>query len=111
MSVDWADADNDGNMDLYLGKMWSSAGNRITFQQQFKPGSSEQTRQLLQRHARGNSLFKNVPGQPFRDVSEAAGVTMGRWAWASLFVDLNNDGWQDIYVTNGFMSAPDTGDL
>ena len=111
MSVDWADADNDGNMDLYLGKMWSSAGNRITFQQQFKPGSSEQTRQLLQRHARGNSLFKNVPGQPFADVSESAGVTMGRWAWASLFVDLNNDGWQDIYVTNGFMSAPDTGDL
>jgi hypothetical protein len=36
---------------------------------------------------------------------------MGRWAWASLFVDLNNDGWQDVYVTNGFMTAPDTGDL
>ena len=40
-----------------------------------------------------------------------AGLTMGRWAWGSNFIDLNNDGWEDIYVANGFMSAPDTGDL
>ena len=111
MSVDWADADNDGYMDLYVANMWSSAGNRIAFQQQFKPGSSEETRHLLQRHARGNSFFKNVPGQPFADASEASGLTMGRWAWGSNFIDLNNDGWEDIYVANGFMSAPDTGDL
>lgn len=111
MSVDWADADNDGHMDLYVGNMWSSAGNRIAFQQQFKPGTSEETRQALQRHARGNTFFKNVPGQPFLDASDSAGLTMGRWAWGSNFIDLNNDGWEDIYVANGFMSAPDTGDL
>ena len=111
MSVDWADSDNDGFMDLYVGNMWSSAGNRIAFQQQFKPGSTESTRHAIQRHARGNSFFKNVPGKPFVDASEAAGLTMGRWAWGSNFIDLNNDGWEDIYVANGFMSAPDTGDL
>jgi hypothetical protein len=111
MSVDWADADNDGHMDLYIGNMWSSAGNRIAFQQQFKPGTSDQTRQAIQRHARGNTFFKNVPGRPFVDASEPAGLTMGRWAWGSNFVDLNNDGWEDIYVANGFMSAPDPGDL
>jgi len=111
MSVDWADADNDGYMDLYVANMWSSAGNRIAFQQQFKADSTEQTRGLIQRHARGNSFFKNVPGQPFTDASETAGLTMGRWAWGSNFIDLNNDGWEDICVANGFMSAPDTGDL
>lgn len=111
MSVDWADADNDGHMDIYIGNMWSSAGNRIAFQQQFKPGSTTEIRSQIQRHARGNTFFKNVPGQPFRDASESAGLTMGRWAWGSNFVDLNNDGWEDIYVANGFMSAPDTGDL
>jgi len=111
MSVDWADVDNDGHMDLYIGNMWSSAGNRIAFQQQFKPGSTEQTRQLIQRHARGNTFFKNVPGQPFEDASETTGLTMGRWAWGSNFIDLNNDGWEDIYVVNGFMTAPDPGDL
>ena len=111
MSVDWADADNDGSMDLYVANMWSSAGNRIAFQQQFKPGSNEETRNLIQRHARGNSFFKNLSGQSFQDASETSGLTMGRWAWGSNFIDLNNDGWEDIYVANGFMSAPDTGDL
>ena len=39
------------------------------------------------------------------------GVTLGRWAWGSNFVDLNNDGWEDILVTNGFITQEDTGDL
>jgi hypothetical protein len=36
---------------------------------------------------------------------------MGRWAWGSRFVDLNNDGWEDLVVANGFISTEDTGDL
>jgi hypothetical protein len=111
MSVDWADADNDGRMDLYVSNMWSSAGNRIAFQKQFKTTGNDEKIRQIQRHARGNSYFKNQADGKFQDVSEAAGVTMGRWAWGSLFADLNNDGWEDIYVANGFMTAPDTGDL
>ena len=38
-------------------------------------------------------------------------VTMARWAWGAKFVDLNNDGWEDIYVANGFITTEDTGDL
>ena len=45
------------------------------------------------------------------DVSIEQGVTMGRWAWGSRFVDLNNDGWEDLVVANGFISTEDTGDL
>jgi hypothetical protein len=44
-------------------------------------------------------------------VSENAGVTMGRWAWSSNFVDLNNDGWDDLVVANGFITGDDTDDL
>ena len=47
----------------------------------------------------------------FRDVSVASGVTMGRWAWGSKFVDLNSDGLEDLYVSNGFITTDDTGDL
>ena len=58
------------------------------------------------------SLFENAGNGTFRDVTVRCGVTMGRWAWASNFVDLNNDGWQDLLVANGMLTrAGDTGDL
>ncbi len=111
MSVSWADYNNDGWMDLYIGNMFSSAGERIAFQQQFQPGAGEDVRQQFQRHARGNTLFENAGNGTFRDVSVDQAVTMGRWAWGSPFVDINNDGWEDLLVANGFITGPDTHDL
>jgi hypothetical protein len=101
-------------MDLYISNMWSSAGNRIAFQRQFKSSANRTTRQHYQRHARGNSLFANLgsSGQPaFEDISLAAGVNMGRWAWASRLVDVNNDSLEDLYIVNGFITQEDTSDL
>ncbi len=111
MSVSWADYNNDGLMDIYVGNMFSSAGNRITYQREFKTGADESVRALFQRHARGNSLFENAGDGTFRDVSAAGGVTMGRWAWGSIFLDFNNDGYEDIFVANGFMTNEDSKDL
>ena len=50
-------------------------------------------------------------GAPLDDVSEAWGVTVGRWAWSSNFADVDNDGWQDIVVANGYITTEDTSDL
>ncbi len=111
MSVTWADCNRDGWMDLYVSNMFSGAGNRITYQRQFKEGFDDDTRQQFQRMARGNSLFLGNPDGRFRDVSDPAGVAMGRWAWGSRFADVNNDGWEDILVTNGFITAADVDDL
>ena len=111
MSVSWGDYDRDGVSDLYVSNMFSSAGNRITYQRQFKSGANPDLVNNFRRHARGNSLFKGVLGKPFKDVSETVNVTMGRWAWGSRFADIDNDGWLDILVANGFITAPDTGDL
>lgn len=111
MSVSWADYDNDGWMDLYVGNMFSSAGSRITPQQKFMPQISDSLRDDYRRLARGNSLFRNGPGAKFQDVSVDAAVQMGRWAWGSKFVDINNDGLQDLLVANGFVTQEDTGDL
>jgi hypothetical protein len=36
---------------------------------------------------------------------------MGRWAWASKFVDLNNDGWPDLAIANGYITGEDPHDL
>jgi len=101
MSVTWADHDRDGRMDLYVSNMFSAAGNRITYQRQFKPDVDQAMRQKYQYMARGNSLFRGRPDGTFEDVSMKSGATMGRWAWASKFIDINNDGWEDILVTNG----------
>jgi hypothetical protein len=111
MSVSWGDYNHDGWMDLYVSNMFSSAGSRITTQRQFKPDDDAGTRENMQRHARGNSLFENRGDGTFRDVSVEAAVTLGRWAWGSLFCDINNDGWEDLYVANGFFTTPDPGDL
>ena len=111
MSASWGDADGDGDRDLYVSNMWSSAGNRIAYQRNFQPGLGESQRAEFQRHARGNSLFLNDGDGTFTDASLGAGVTMGRWAWGSRFADLNNDGQLDIVVANGFLTQPDSGDL
>ena len=111
MSSCWGDYDNDGLMDLYISNMFSSAGNRITSQERFHEKASDKTRAEFRRHARGNTLLKNMGDGTFSDVSTAAGVTIGRWAWGSRFADLNNDGWEDLLVTNGFITQQDSGDL
>jgi FG-GAP-like repeat len=111
MSVSWGDYNRDGWPDLYVGNMFSSAGNRITRQQQFKPGADPRLLAVYSRFAKGNSLFANRGNGTFEEVGPALGVEMARWAWSSVFSDLNNDGWEDLLVANGYISTEDTGDL
>lgn len=105
MGITWGDGNRDGRPDAYVSNMFSSAGNRIAYQRNFRDGD----RADFQRHARGNSLFINQT-EGFQDVLES-GAGMARWAWGAKFADLNNDGWQDLYVGNGFITTEDTGDL
>ena len=110
MSVTWGDANRDGLMDIYVSNMFSSAGNRVAYQRQFRAGQGRDQLAGFRRHARGNTLFLNG-ADGFEDASERAQVTMGRWAWGAKFADLNNDGWEDLYVVNGFITTGEAGDL
>ena len=111
MSVSFGDYNRDGWMDLYVGNMFSAAGNRVTFQRQFGQAHRRDELPDIQRMARGNTLFANAGDQTFHDVSLVSGAMMGRWAWASRFADLNNDGWDDLVVTNGFLTNSKSRDL
>ena len=111
MSVAWGDPNRDGRMDIYVGNMFSAAGHRVTYQRRFATGLEKRELSLLQRMARGNTLFSQTATGVFADVSEMAGVMIGRWAWGSRFADLNNDGWEDLLVANGYVTSDDKDDL
>ena len=111
MSVDWGDPNLDGRMDLYVGNMFSAAGNRVTYQRRFVEGRDAGNVAAVRRMARGNTLFTAQADGSFRDDSLTAGVTMGRWSWGSKFVDFNNDGWDDVLVSNGYFTNRKTDDL
>ncbi len=111
MSASWSDFDNDGNQDIYAANMWSAAGQRVSTQKVFHEKASENIRTLYQRHARGNSLYRNQGDGKFQNVSERGGVEMGRWSWCSDFWDFDHDGYPDLYVANGYISGPERNDL
>ena len=111
MSVAWGDYDRNGWMDLYIGNMFSAAGRRIASQAQFRPGATADVRSALLRFARGNTLLKNQGTDSFVDTSEESGAMMGRWSWSSCFADINNDSWEDLLVTNGYVTGNDKRDL
>ncbi len=111
MSASWGDFNSDGLADLYVANMWSNAGNRITLQKKFLPGANDALRGKARRHARGNSVYINNGDGTFKDMTRASGANMGRWAWSSNFIDLDNDGFQDLVVANGMLTTSDSGDL
>ena len=107
MSACWFDFDNDGNQDIYVGDMWSSAGMRVSGHASFHRKEPENIRSLYRQHASGNSLYQNQGDGKFQNVSQRAGVDMGRWAWSCDAWDFDHDGYEDLYIANGYISGID----
>lgn len=103
MGCSWGDVDNDGTQELYVSNMFSKAGNRIL------PRITTLDRRFIDMAA-GNSLFA-FNGASFDKISgkddSKKMVEIAGWSWGSQFADVNNDGWLDIYVLNGYYSAPE----
>jgi hypothetical protein len=47
----------------------------------------------------------NVPPLGVRglEIGQLAGISNTDWSWAALFADYDNDGWKDLYITNGYL--------
>ncbi|MEL6720338.1 MAG: VCBS repeat-containing protein, partial [Bacteroidota bacterium] len=50
-----------------------------------------------------NTLQLNVGEGRLSDIAQLAGVATTDWSWSILMADLDNDGWKDMYITNGLM--------
>ena len=54
---------------------------------------------FLSRQKDGGRLYRNLGGFQFYDATEEAGILSdGMWSTGVSFIDINNDGWLDLYV-------------
>ena len=108
MGVDAADFDNDGWPDFFVADMLperqdirnssASAEGYNLFDLQLRAGYQPQ-------YSR-NTLQLNRDGMHFSDIGYFAGVAASDWSWAPLFADLDNDGYKDLFVSNGIYRRP-----
>ena len=82
-SASWADYDNDGNLDLFSCNESMHRSDPETTGKKFP-----------------SQLFRNNGDGTFADVAIAAGVTNDRLCKGSIWGDYDNDGDQDLYVSN-----------
>ena len=102
MGVSFGDYNNDGQLDLYVTNMSSTAGNRILGRLFPESGPNNN---VLRKLAAGNSLFRGESDGTFTEVTQQMGPFPAGWAWGGVFIDFDNDGWEDLYSPNGFISG------
>jgi hypothetical protein len=134
MNVSLVDYDGDGRLDLYTTGI---AANTVWFQGPgmnyilgrflTTPSTFKQTLATfvdLGIHAKlaelneigykvnnGDSLMRNLGDGKYTHVENQTGSAWAEWAWGAADGDFDCDGNTDIYVANGFITAPDTKDF
>jgi hypothetical protein len=100
-SASFFDYDNDGDLDMYLTvNNAESSDNVSVFRPVVKDGTGKSTGRLYR-----NDWDPVLKHPVFHDVSKQAGITIEGYGHAATTVDINRDGWKDIYVTNDFISS------
>ncbi|HEY5325801.1 MAG TPA: VCBS repeat-containing protein, partial [Mucilaginibacter sp.] len=93
------DYDNDGDLDMYLTvNEVDPKDNTSTFRPIAADGSKTSTGRLYR-----NDWDPVLKHGVFHDVSKQAGILIEGYGHAASTVDINRDGWKDIYVTNDFL--------
>lgn len=94
------DYDNDGDLDMYLAvNNAESSDNTSTFRPVLRDGTGKCRGRLY-----SNDWDPVLKHPVFHDVSKQAGILIEGYGHAVTTVDINRDGWKDIYVTNDFLS-------
>jgi len=104
MGCDMADINNDGWLDLFVADMLPEDNYR---QKLLKGPSRYDAYQLAVDYGFYHQLMRNMlqlnnGNGTFSEVGQFANVASTDWSWAPLFADYDNDGYQDLYITNGY---------
>ncbi|MCH7785727.1 MAG: VCBS repeat-containing protein [Bacteroidetes bacterium] len=104
MGVDAGDINNDGLLDVVTVEMLAADNYRAKTQM-----VNMKVRRFWEFVTSGynyqymrNMLHVNNGNGTFREVGQLSKIHKTDWSWASLFMDMDNDGWQDLYITNGY---------
>ena len=105
MGVDMADINNDGLTDIFITDMMPEKEQRIKSVMEFDSYDVfklKQSRDFYQQYIQ-NTLQLNNGNNSFSEIAYYSGVAKTDWSWAGLMFDMDNDGYKDIYVTNGIL--------
>jgi len=112
MGAIFGDYENSGYPSLYMANMYSKAGSRVIGN--LKPDAyPEDIMATMRRFVTGSQLYRSHGPGPdgnvrFEPVGKRFQLQDVGWAYGPAFVDLDNDGYLDLYATCGYISKDRT---
>ncbi len=104
MGCDAGDVNNDGHPDLItLDMLPEDHFSRMTM---YGPHLRDKFQQAVQ-YGYGHQYMRNMlqlgnNANTFSEIGQMAGIDQTDWSWCPLMADFDNDGWQDLFITNGY---------
>ncbi|WP_216848878.1 VCBS repeat-containing protein [Pedobacter sp. L105] len=105
MGVDIADYNNDGLPDILTLDMLPQDNHRqksLQLEENYETFELMLKQDLYKQYMR-NMLQLNNGNGTFSEVAQLTGVAATDWSWCPLIADYDNDGYKDIFITNGYL--------
>ena len=105
MGVDIADFNNDGLPDVMTLDMLPEDNHRqksLQLEENYESFALMQSQGLYKQYMRNMLQLNNGDGT-FSEIGQLAGVSNTDWSWCPLIADFDNDGYKDIFVSNGYL--------
>ncbi|MDR6943541.1 VCBS repeat-containing protein [Mucilaginibacter pocheonensis] len=104
MGVDIADINNDGLADILSLDMLPPDNRRqklLQLQENYESFELMLQQDLYKQYMRNMLQLNNGDGT-FSEIAQLAGVSNTDWSWCPLMADFDNDGYKDIFISNGY---------
>ncbi len=108
MGNDMADFNNDGFLDIFSLDMLPEDETILKKSASEEMPEVHDIKEQLGYHFQlsRNALQLNRGNELFSEIALYSGVYATDWSWAPLFFDADNDGFKDLFITNGIVNRP-----